>query len=145
MCGESFEGRLIAYLTSRLTALGLDAEEGTNRLYFKAAGVPGPISYDQFLKVLLGSHGQSGSGLRRAAGVSAKIPYTNQCTRPMVMRTVISSPYDLIWDGSTTLSISEGGLRRGESNSSKACLGTVCRIFSQLDGFRLISVSGGLF
>ena len=62
VCGESFEGRLIAYLTFRLNALGLDAEEGTNRLYFKAAGVPGPISYDQFLKVLLGSHGQSGSG-----------------------------------------------------------------------------------
>ena len=84
MCGESIDERLIAYLTSRLTYLGLDAEEGTNRLYFKAAGVPGPISYDQFLKVILGSHGQSGSGLRRAAGVSAKMPCTNQCTRPTV-------------------------------------------------------------
>ena len=84
VCGESLDGRLIAYLTSRLTSLGLDAEEGTNRLYYKAAGVPGPISYDQFLKVILGSHGQSGSGLRRAAGVSAKMPCTNQCTRPTV-------------------------------------------------------------
>ena len=84
VCGESFEGRLIEYLTFRLNALGLDAQEGTNRLYYKAAGVPGPISYDQFLKVILGSHGQSGSGLRRAAGVSAKMPCTNQCTRPTV-------------------------------------------------------------
>ena len=46
VCGESLEGRLIAYLTSRLSSLGLDAEEGTNRLYFKAAGVPGPIYYN---------------------------------------------------------------------------------------------------
>ena len=84
VCKESFEGRLIAYLTFRLNALGLDAQEGTNRLYYKAAGVPGPISYDQFLRVILGSHGQSGSGLRRAAGVSAKMPCTNQCTRPTV-------------------------------------------------------------
>ena len=79
VCKESFEARLIAYLTFRLNSLGLDAEEGTNRLYCKAAGVPGPISNDQFLKVILGSHGQSGSGLRRAAGVSAKMPCTNQC------------------------------------------------------------------
>ena len=84
VCGESFEGHLIAYLTFRLNALGLDAQEGTNRLYYKAAGVPGPISYDQFLRVILGSHGQSGSGLRRAAGMSAKMPCTNQCTRPTV-------------------------------------------------------------
>ena len=84
VCGESIDEHLIAYLTSRLTSLGLDAEEGTNRLYYKAAGVPGPISYDQFLKVILGSHGQSGSCLRRAAGVSAKMPCTNQCTRPTV-------------------------------------------------------------
>ena len=41
-----------------------------------------------------------------------------------VMRTVISSPSDLIWDESATLSIFEGGLRHGEGNSSKACLGT---------------------
>ena len=84
VCKESFEARLIAYLTFRLNTLGLDAEEGTNRLYFKAAGVPGPISYDQFLRVLLGSHGQAGSGLGRAAGVSAKMACTNQCTRPTV-------------------------------------------------------------
>ena len=69
---------------SRLTTLGLDAENGLNRSFFKAAGVPGSISYDQFLKCLLGSHGQSGSGVRRAAGVSAKMPCTNQCTRPTV-------------------------------------------------------------
>ena len=84
VCKESFEARLIAYLTFRLNSLGLDAEEGTNRCYFKAAGVPGPISYDQFLRVLLGSHGQAGSGVRRAAGVSAKMPCTNQRTRPSV-------------------------------------------------------------
>ena len=52
VCGESFDVRLIAYLTSRLTSLGVDAENGTNSLYYKAAGVPGSISYDQFLKVL---------------------------------------------------------------------------------------------
>ena len=46
VCGESFDVRLIAYLTSRLTSLGVDAENGTNRLYYKAAGVPGFISYD---------------------------------------------------------------------------------------------------
>ena len=51
-------------------------------MFFKAAGVPGSISYDQFLRCLLGSHGQSVSGVRRVAGVSAKMPCTNQCTRP---------------------------------------------------------------
>ena len=81
---ESFEDFLIAYLTSRLTTLGLDAENGLNRMFFKAAGVPGSISCDQFLRCFLGSHGQAGSGVRRAAGVSAKIPCTNQCTQPSV-------------------------------------------------------------
>ena len=81
---ESFEDFLIAYLTSRLTSLVLDAENGLNRLFFKAAGVPGSISYDQFLRCLLGSHGQSGSGVRQAAGVSPKMPCTNQCIRPSV-------------------------------------------------------------
>ena len=81
---ESFEDFLIAYLTSRLTTLGLDAENGLNRMFFKVAGVPGSISYDQFLRCLLGSHGQAGSGVRRAAGVSAKMPCTNQRTRPSV-------------------------------------------------------------
>ena len=46
---ESFEDFLIAYLTSRLTTLGLGAENGLNRMFFKTAGVPGFISYDQFL------------------------------------------------------------------------------------------------
>ena len=49
VCKESFGDFLIAYLTSRLTTLGLDAENGLNRMFFKAAGVPGFISYDQFL------------------------------------------------------------------------------------------------
>ena len=84
VCKESFGDFLIAYLTSRLTTLGLDAENGLNRMFFKAAGVPGSISYDQFLRCLLGSHGQAGSGVRRAAGVSAKMPCTNQCTQPSV-------------------------------------------------------------
>ena len=84
VCKESFGDFLIAYLTSRLTTLGLDAENGLNRMFFKAAGVPGSISYDQFLRCLLGSHGQAGSGVRRAAGVSAKMPCTNQRTRPSV-------------------------------------------------------------
>ena len=84
VCKESFGDFLIAYLTSRLTTLGLDAENGLNRMFFKATGVPGSISYDQFLRCLLGSHGQAGSGVRRAAGVSAKMPCTNQRTRPSV-------------------------------------------------------------
>ena len=46
---ECFEDFLIAYLTSRLTTLGLGAENGLNRMFFKAAGVPRFISYDQFL------------------------------------------------------------------------------------------------
>ena len=66
VCKESFGDFLIAYLTSRLTTLGLDAENGLNRMFFKAAGVPGSISYDQFLRCLLGSHGQAGSGVRLA-------------------------------------------------------------------------------
>ena len=41
---ESFEDFLTAYLTSRLTTLGLDAENGLNRMFFKAEGVPGFIS-----------------------------------------------------------------------------------------------------
>ena len=84
VCKESFGDFLIAYLTSRLTTLGLDAENGLNRMFFKAAGVPGSISYDQFLRCFLGSHGQAGSGVRRAAGVSAKMPCTNQRTQPSV-------------------------------------------------------------
>ena len=46
---ESFVDFLTAYLTSGLTTLSLDAENGLNRVFFKAAGVPGFISYDQFL------------------------------------------------------------------------------------------------
>ena len=84
VCKESFGDSLFAYLTSRLTTLGLDVENGLNRMFFKAAGVPGSISYDQFLRCFLGSHGQAGSGVRRAAGVSAKMPCTNQRTQPSV-------------------------------------------------------------
>ena len=36
VCKESFGDFLIAYLTSRLTTLGLDAENGLNRMFFKA-------------------------------------------------------------------------------------------------------------
>ena len=78
-CKETFEDRLNAYLTSRLATLGLDAENGVNRLFCKSGGVPGKISYNQFLRCLLGSHGQAGSGIRRQAGVSARMPCTNQC------------------------------------------------------------------
>ena len=46
---ESFEDFLTVYLTSRLTILSLDAENDLNMLFFKAAGVPRFISYDQFL------------------------------------------------------------------------------------------------
>ena len=41
-----------------------------------------------------------------------------------VVRTVIPSPSDLIWDESATSFSNGEGLRRGEGNSSKACLGT---------------------
>ena len=41
-----------------------------------------------------------------------------------VMRTVIPSPSDLIWDESATSFSNGEGLRRGEGNSSKACLRT---------------------
>ena len=81
---ESFEDFLTVHLTSRLTTLSLDAENDLNMLFFKAAGVPRFISYDQFLRFSQGYHGQAGSGVRRAAGVSAKMPCTNQRTRPSV-------------------------------------------------------------
>ena len=81
VCKESFGDSLFAYLTSRLTTLGLDVENGLNRMFFKAAEVPSSISYDQFLRCFLG---QAGSDVRRAAGVSAKMPCTNQCTQPNV-------------------------------------------------------------
>ena len=46
-----------------------------------------------------------------------------------VMRTVIPSPSDLIWDKSATSFSSGEGLRRGEGNSSKACLGMDMPLF----------------
>lgn len=82
-CKETFEDMHNAYLTSRLESLGLDAENGVNKLFCKS-GVPGKISYYQFLRCLLGSHGQAGSGVRRPTGVSVKMPCTNQCSRPSV-------------------------------------------------------------
>ena len=53
-------------------------------LFLKAAEVPRFISYDQFLRLPQGYHGQAGSGVRRAADVSAKMPCTNQRTQPSV-------------------------------------------------------------
>ena len=71
------------YLSSRLTQLGLDAGNGTAKLFWKS-GQPASIPFDQFLKILFGSHGQQWSGIRRQAGVSAKFPCTNQCSHPTV-------------------------------------------------------------
>ena len=65
-CKETFEDMYNTYLTSRLDSLGLDAEIGVNKLFFKL-GIPGKFYYDQFLLCLLGSHGQAGSGVRRPA------------------------------------------------------------------------------
>ena len=52
-CKETLENHLNTYLTSRLATLGLDAENGVNRLFCKSGGVPGKISYNQFLRCLL--------------------------------------------------------------------------------------------
>ena len=76
-CKDTLEDHINAYLTSRLASLSLDAENGVNRLFCKSGGVPGKISYNQFLRCLFGSHGQAGSGIRRQAGVSACMPCTN--------------------------------------------------------------------
>ena len=53
-----------------------------------------------------------------------------------VMRTVIPSPSDLIWDESATSFSNGEGLRRGEGNSSKACLGMDMPLFSQTGLFQ---------
>ena len=82
ICKETFEDKGLAYLSSRLSDLGLDARNGVANLFCKS-GQPS-IPFDQFLKILLGSHGQPGSGIRRQPGVSAKYPCTNQCSRPSV-------------------------------------------------------------
>ena len=81
-----------AYLTSRLESLGLDAENGVNKLFCKS-GVPGKISFNQFLCCLLGSHGQAGLGIRRLAGVSVKMPYTKQCSQPSVDLKEVFPPF----------------------------------------------------
>ena len=78
-CKETFEDIYNMYLTSRLDSLGLDAGNGVNKLFCKS-GIPAKISYDQFLRCLLGSHCQAGSGVRRPARVSVKMPCTNQCS-----------------------------------------------------------------
>ena len=55
-----------------------------------------------------------------------------------VMRTVIPSPSDLIWDESAT-SLSNGdGLRRGKGNLSKSChLSMDMALSPKLDFFKL--------
>ena len=82
-CEETLGNKIHAYLSSRLTDLGLDAGNGVAEL-FRKSGQPVSIPFDQFLKILFGSHGQQGSGIRRQPGVSAKFPCTNQCSRPTV-------------------------------------------------------------
>ena len=83
ICKETLGDRILAYLSSRLSDLGLDARNGLANLFCKS-GQPASIPFDQFLKILFGSHGQPGSGIRRQPGVSAKYPCTNQCSRPSV-------------------------------------------------------------
>ena len=82
-CGETLGIKIHTHLTSRLTDLGLDAGNGVAEL-FRKSGQPASIPFDQFLKILFGSHGQPGSGIRRQPGVSARYPCTNQCSRPSV-------------------------------------------------------------
>ena len=64
ICKETLEDRILAYLSSRLSDLGLDARNGTANLFCKS-GQPASIPFDQFLKILFGSPGQPGSGMRR--------------------------------------------------------------------------------
>ena len=68
VCKGTLEDRCLAYLSSRLTDLGLDAVNGTANLFCKS-GQPARILFDQFLKCLFGSHGHPGSGIRRQLGV----------------------------------------------------------------------------
>ena len=71
------------YLSFRLSSIGLDAGNGTAKLFCKS-GQPASIPFDQFLRCLFGSHGQAVSGIRRPTGVSVTYPCTNQCSRPSV-------------------------------------------------------------
>ena len=66
-CKGTLEDKLLAYLSSRLTDLGLDAGNGMAKLFCKS-GQPASIPFDQFLRCLLGSHGQPGSGIRHQHG-----------------------------------------------------------------------------
>ena len=78
-CKETFEERALAYLLFRLSSIVLDAGNGTAKLFCKS-GQPASIPFDQFLKCLFESHGQPGSGIRRPAGVSVKLPCTRICS-----------------------------------------------------------------
>ena len=82
-CEGTSEDKLNTYLLSRLYSLGLDAGNSVEKLFCKY-GIPAIIPYDQFFRCLLGSYGQAGSDIRRPAGVSVKMPCTNQCSRPSV-------------------------------------------------------------
>ena len=53
-------------------------------MFYKSGGVQNSTSFNQFIKCIYGSHGQAGTGIRRLAGVSARQPYTNWCSRPVV-------------------------------------------------------------
>ena len=83
-CEETFEARLNAYVTSRLASLALDVTNGVHRMFYKSGGVPNSTSFNQFIRCIFGSHGQAGTGIRRLAGVSARQPCTNWCSRPVV-------------------------------------------------------------
>ena len=81
-CKETLEARLNAFVTSRLAALATDIANDVHRQFYKSGGVPKSISYHQFFKAIFGSHGQAGTGIKRAIGVSARQPCTNWCRRP---------------------------------------------------------------
>ena len=69
-CGETFDKRIRAYLAHRLYELRLCSEDSTSRRFSKSEQ-PASVPYDQFLKLLFGSHGVQGSGLRSPVEVSA--------------------------------------------------------------------------
>ena len=96
-------------------------------MFFKAAGVPGFISYDQFLRCFPGSHGQAGSGVRRAAGMSAKMPCTNQRTLPSV-----------------DFNPSRGGLLRYEISAGGGALSALLGLRSLGAHLRAVSLGEGL-
>ena len=55
-CAETFDARILVYLATRLRQLSLGMEDGKSRR-FCATEAPASIPYDQFLRMIFGSHG----------------------------------------------------------------------------------------